>query len=91
VTYRFIHPSPWTDYIRAPKLCRSHTEHSFQMPPIPHIGVLVYGAGAGFRGGSVVGDELFGFGAEGQVCEEDVAAVGEEEFGEGEVDSCDLN
>lgn len=36
-------------------------------------------------GVSVLGDEGLGFGAEVEVCEEDVAAVGEEEGGEGEV------
>ena len=35
----------------------------------------------------MVGNELLGFGAECYVCEEDVALFGEEEAGEGEIET----
>ena len=38
----------------------------------------------------MVGYELLSFGAQGQVCEEDVAVFGEESTGEGEVDPLGL-
>lgn len=41
--------------------------------------------GRGGGRGGVGGYEVLGFGAEGEVCEEDVAAFGEEEGGEGVV------
>ena len=62
-------------------------EHSLQLMPFSDIGLLEDGAGRRLRGVGVVGDELLGFGAEGEVCEKDVATVGEEGAGEVVVDA----
>lgn len=51
------------------------------MGPGGYVCGVEVGRGGG-RGG-VGGYEVLGFGAEGEVCEEDVAAFGEEEGGEG--------
>lgn len=78
---RFIDPRPRTDNIRAPKLLRRDGEHSLQLRPFSDVGLLENGAGGG-GGGGMGGDESAGFGAEGEVGEEDVAVAGEEGAGE---------
>ena len=57
-------------------------EHPLQLRPFSDVRLLEDGACGGLRGVGMVGDELLGFGAEGKVCEDDVAAAGEEGAGE---------
>lgn len=54
-------------------------EHTLQLGPGGYVGGLEDGA---WRAGGVLREQVLGFWAQGQVCEEHVAAFGEEEFGE---------
>ena len=61
-------------------------EHALQLLPISNVGLLEDGFSGGLRMVGVAGYELLGFGAKGQVGEEDVAFLVEESTREGEVD-----
>ena len=57
------------------------------MLPFSDVCVLEDGSSRGLRGARMVGDDFLGFGAEGEVGEDDVAAFTQEGFGECEVNS----
>jgi len=80
----FVDPCPGTDNVCAAELAGRDGEHSLQLVPFSDVGLLEDGAcGGGGRGrGGVGGDEGAGFGAEGEVGEEDVAVAGKEGVGE---------
>ena len=61
-------------------------EHALQLLPVSDVGPLEDGFSGGLRVVGVAGDELLGFGAKGQVGEEDVAFLAEEGAREGEID-----
>lgn len=80
--YGFVDPSPGTDDVCAAEFARCDGEHALQLVPFADVGLLEDGAGGGAGWGGVGGEEGVGFGAEGEVGEEDVAVVGEEGAGE---------
>lgn len=61
-------------------------EHALQLLPVSNVGLLEDGFSGGLRTVGVAGYELLGFGAQGQVREEDVAFPLEKSAREGEVD-----
>ena len=85
-THGLVDTGTRTDDVCASQLPARDVEHALQLLPVPDVGLLEDGFSAGLRTVGVAGDELLGFGAEGQVREEDVAFLVEEGAREGEVD-----
>ena len=83
-THGLVDAGAGTDDVDGAEFPVCDTEHALQMLPVADVGPLEDGFGGG--GAGVVGDEVLGFGPEGEVGEEDVAVFGEEGAGEGEVD-----
>lgn len=86
-TYRLVNARAWTYDVRAPEVLVCGLEHALEIGPFADVGALEDRLCGGARGAGVVGDEFLGFGAESEVCEDDVAVLAEEEAGEGEVDA----
>lgn len=81
---RFEDSRTWTDDVRATELFVGFVEGMFELRPDRYVGLDEDGAGFAAVCGGVLIDEGLGFGAEGDVGYEDVAAFVEEEAGEGE-------
>ena len=86
-THGLVDTGTWTDNICASQLLVCDMKHALQLLPVSNVGLLEDGFSGGLRMIGVAGDELLGFGAEGQVGEEDVAFPVEEGAREGEIDS----
>lgn len=57
------------------------------MLPVADVCLLEDCSGGGLRIIGVIGYKLLSFGAKSQVCEDDVAMLGKESTGKGEIDS----
>jgi hypothetical protein len=87
-------PGAGTHYVDGAESFLGGRQGGLELCPGRHVTLLEYSAGAVGAGADVVGggeggggDEVVGFGPEGQVGDEDVAALGDEGFGEAQVDS----
>jgi len=80
--YGFVDAGAGTDDVCAAEFARCDGEDALQLVPFADVGFLEDGAGGGAGWGGVGGEEGVGFGAEGEVGEEDVAVLGEEGAGE---------
>ena len=86
-THGLVDTGTWTDDICVSQLLACDVEHALQLLPVSDVGLLEDRFSGGLRTIGVAGHELLGFGAKGQVREEDVAFLVEESAREGEVDS----
>ena len=85
MTNRLKDPSARTDDVSTTKVLGRCREHGFELLPIRDICFLEDGT-SGSTGGARVGvDEFLGFGPEGQVGEDDIALLAEEDTGKCEV------
>lgn len=86
---RLVDAGAGADDVDAAEVRRRGREHGFELGPVAHVGLLEDGlaSAVGCAGWLVCVDERLGFGPEGEVGEDDVGALFEEEPCEFEIDA----
>lgn len=85
--YRLIDPSPRTDDVNPSKLFVRYLEHSLQLLPVHHVGLLEDRTGSSLGSPTVSIHDLLRLRTETQVRQENVASILQQELCEAEVNS----
>jgi len=87
ISYRFVDSSSRTHQVDLSKFSLCDLEHPLKLLPVGHVRRLEYRSGGAVLARVLVDNDL-SLRTETQVCNEDIAAVLQQETGETQVDSC---